>query len=270
MRWASLLITLPVLVFSCAPFFAGAWRELRQRRLGLDTPIALGLGFGFAASAWATLTRSGEVYFDSICMLAFLLLGARYLQAEAQRRAARSLDPLLRIELQRDLAAGQIVCIAPGERIPADGVVMDGVSRPTSRCSPANRARSPSAPGDELAGGSVNLEQPLTMRVTRAGADTRAAAIARLAERGAASKPRVVEELAERAARWLTPVVLFTAAAAGLYFSDPWVAIAVLVVACPCALALAAPVVLTRASARAARARRAPDARRRAATRSTA
>ena len=102
-------------------------------------------------------------------------------------------------------------------------------------------------PGDELVGGSVNLEQPLVMRVTRAGADTRAAAIARLAERGAASKPRLVET-AERIARQLTWVIVLTAATAGLYFSDPWIAVAVLVVACPCALALAAPIVLTRAS----------------------
>src|SRR5688572_13343801 len=114
MRWASLLITLPVLAFSCAPFFAGAWRELRRRRVGLDTPIALGLGFGFAASAWATLGGRGEVYFDSISMLAFLLLGARYLQAEAQRRAARSLDPLLRVENGRSIAVGQEVRISPG------------------------------------------------------------------------------------------------------------------------------------------------------------
>ena len=248
MRWASLLITLPVLAFSCAPFFAGAWRELRHARLGLDTPIALGLGFGFAASAWATLTGRGEVYFDSISMLAFLLLGARYLQAEAQRRAARALDPLLRLGQQAEVSVGQRLSIAPGERIPADGVVLEGASSADESLLTGESRPVAKRPGDELVGGSVNLEQPLGMRVTRAGADTRAAAIARLAERGAASKPRVVE-LAERAARWLTPAVLLTAAAAGTYFSDAWVAIAVLVVACPCALALAAPVVLTRASA---------------------
>jgi Cu2+-exporting ATPase len=101
--------------------------------------------------------------------------------------------------------------------------------------------------GDELAAGSVNLEQPLRMKATRVGVDTRAAAIARLAERGAASRPRLVEA-AERAARHLTWIILLVAAGAGLYARDAWIAIAVLVVACPCALALAAPVVLTRAS----------------------
>jgi P-type Cu2+ transporter len=248
MRWASLLITLPVIAFSCAPFFGGAWRELRHARLGLDTPIALGLGLGFAASAWATITGRGEVYFDSISMLAFLLLSARYLQAEAQRRAARSLDPLLRFADEKTFSAGQTLTVAPGERVPADGVVLEGVSSADESLLTGESRPVAKRAGDELVGGSVNLEQPLRMRVTRAGADTRAAAIARLAERGAASKPRVVE-LAERAARWLTPAVLLTAAAAGLHFSDPWIAIAVLVVACPCALALAAPIVLTRASA---------------------
>jgi Cu2+-exporting ATPase len=247
MRWASLLITLPVLLFSCRPFFAGALQELHQRRIGLDTPIALGLGFGFAASAWATVTGSGEVYFDSISMLAFLLLGARYLEAAARRRAARALDPLLRWTSGEEAVAGQILRVAPGERLPADGVVVEGVSSVDEALLTGESRPVPKRSGDELIGGSVNLEQPLMMRVTRAGADTRAAAIARLAERGAASKPRLVDA-AERVARHLIWVIVLTAAAAGLYSSNPWIAVAVLVVACPCALALAAPIVLTRAS----------------------
>src|SRR5688572_9467222 len=128
MRWASLLITIPVLVFSCAPFFSGALQELRQRRIGLDVPIALGLAFGFIASAWATVTGAGEVYFDSISMLAFLLLGARYLEGAARRKAARALDPLLRWRSGKEPAVGETVRIAPGERVPADGVVVEGAS----------------------------------------------------------------------------------------------------------------------------------------------
>jgi Cu2+-exporting ATPase len=247
MRWASLLITLPVVLFSATPFFSGALAELRQRRIGLDTPIALGLAFGFGASAWATLAGSGAVYFDSISMLAFLLLGARFLESEARRRAARALDPLLRVESGQKICTGQTIRIAPGERIPADGVVLDGASSADESLLTGESRPVAKHVGDELAGGAVNLEQPLTMRVTRVGADTRAAAIARLAERGTASKPRVVDA-AERVARHLTWVVLLVAGAAGLYLGDAWVAIAVLVVACPCALALAAPIVLTRAS----------------------
>ncbi|HEX7221575.1 MAG TPA: heavy metal translocating P-type ATPase [Burkholderiales bacterium] len=247
MRWASLLLTAPVLAFSCAPFFAGALRELRLRRVGLDTPIALGLAFGFAASAWATLSGTGEVYFDSISMLAFLLLGARYLEGAARRRAAAALDPLLRWGHEKDFSVGQVIGLAPGERIPADGVVVEGISSVDEALLTGESRPVPKRAGDELAAGSVNLEQPLAMRVTRSGSDTRAAAIARLAERGAASRPRLVEA-AERVARHLTWVVVLVACVAGIHFSDPWIAVAVLVVACPCALALAAPVVFTRAS----------------------
>lgn len=249
MRWASLLITAPVLLFACGPFFAGARQELRQRRIGLDTPIALGLAFGFGASAWATVSGGGEVYFDSISMLAFLLLGARYLESAARQRAARALDPLLRLgsSLKR-IKPGDEIDVPPGEQVPADGVVLSGRSSADESLLTGESLPIAKAEGDELIAGSVNLEQPLRMRVTRTGAGTRAASIARLVERAAASRPRLVEA-ADAIARRLTWGILFTASAAGLYFSDPWIAVAVLVVACPCALALAAPAVLTRAGA---------------------
>ena len=176
MRWASLLLTAPVLAFSCAPFFAGALRELRLRRVGLDTPIALGLAFGFAASAWATLAGTGEVYFDSISMLAFLLLGARYLEGAARRRAAAALDPLLKWQQAKEFSVGQLIDVAPGERIPADGVVVEGISSADEALLTGESRPVPKRAGDELAAGSVNLEQPLAMRVTRSGADARSAA----------------------------------------------------------------------------------------------
>ena len=247
MRWASLLLTLPVLAFACRPFFAGAWRELRSRRIGLDTPIALGLAGGFAASAWATVAGSGAVYFDSIGMLAFLILGARYAEMAARHRAAAGLDRLMQWVPRRDLDPGDTLTVAPGERVPADGVVEEGASSAdesllTGESRPVAKER-----GDTLIGGSVNLEQPLVMRVTRAGEDTQAAALARLAERAAASRPRLVEA-ADRIAGRLTHVVLLTALAAALFWGDAGIAIAVLVATCPCALGLAAPIVLARAN----------------------
>jgi len=246
MRWASLVLTLPVVLFACGPFFAGAWLELRQRRLGLDTPLALGIGGGFAASAWATVSGSGEVYFDSISMLAFLLLAARYAESAARRRAKAELDPLLRLSPSRAFSAGERIQVSPGERIPADGIVEDGASSADESLLTGESRPVAKRPGDELVAGSVNLEQPLTLRVTRAGADTRAAAIARLVERAAASRPALVEG-ADRAARALTLVVLAVAAVAWWQSRDAWIAVAVLVATCPCALALAAPIVLTRA-----------------------
>ena len=248
MRWASLLLTLPVMVFSCAPFFSGALQDLRQGRIGLDVPIALGLAFGFLASAWATVSGAGEVYFDSISMLVFLLLGARYAEAAARRRARRQLDPLLRPVSEKVFSVNDVIRVAPGERVPADGVVIDGASSADESLLTGESRPVPKRAGDELAGGSVNLEQPLAMRVTRAGADTRAAALARLAERGAASRPKLVAA-ADRVARHLTWVIVATALAAAAWWGNLWVAVAVLVAACPCALALASPVLLTRAGA---------------------
>lgn len=262
MRWASLLLTLPVMVFSCGPFFAGAWRELRRLRPGMDTPISLGIGAGFAASAWATVTGTGAVYFDSIAMLVFLLLGARYLELAARQRAARSLDRLARwspsfaLRFEGDtpiqvpvhaLAAGDRVVIPAGDRIPADGIVEEGCSGVDESLLTGESAPLAKAPGSALAAGTLNLEQALVMRVERAGAQTRAAAIARLVERAAASKPRLVAA-ADRLAHALTWVVLAVALLAGLWHGDGWIAIAVLVATCPCALALAAPVALTRAT----------------------
>ncbi|HSJ99355.1 MAG TPA: heavy metal translocating P-type ATPase, partial [Myxococcota bacterium] len=246
MRWTSLLLTLPVIVFSCRPFFDGALQELRGRRIGLDTPIALGIGGGFLASAWATIAGGGEVYFDSVSMLVFLLLAARYAEGAARRRATRALDPLLRVENSRTLAENDVVRVAAGERFPADGVVVEGRSSADESLLTGESRPLPKRAGDEVVAGSINLEQPLAMRVTRAGAETRAAGIARLVERAVASRPRLVEA-AERAARALTYVVILTALAALLWKGDVWVAVAILVVTCPCALALAAPIVLTRA-----------------------
>ena len=267
MRWASLLLTLPVMVFSCGPFFAGARRELRRLRPGMDTPIALGIAAGFGASAWATLAGEGAVYFDSICMLVFLLLSARWLESSARRRAARSLDRLARwapdfaMRLDagaavrvpaHELVPGDRVLVAAGERIAADGVVESGHSSVDESLLTGEARPLARAPGAPLIGGSLNLEQPLVMRVERAGAQTRAAAIARLVERSAASRPKLVAA-ADRWAQVLTYVVLATAAGAGLYWQSLWAAAAVLVVTCPCALALAAPVALACAAGRLAR-----------------
>ena len=248
LRWASLFLTTPVLLFACRPFFAGAWRELRTRRIGLETPIALGLGGAFAASVWATVSGTGEVYFDSVSMLAFLLLGARYTESAFRGRAAAQLDRLMEWVPSRGLASGDRVAVAPGERFPADGVVERGASSADESLLTGEARVLAKGPGDAVVAGSVNLDQPLEMRVTRAGADTRAAAMARLAERAAASRPRLVET-ADRIGAHLTKVVLVVAAAAAIYWGNAWIAVAVLVATCPCALALAAPIVLTRANA---------------------
>lgn len=274
MRWASLALTIPVMLFACTPFFANALADLRGRRLGVDTPISLGILAAFFASAWATLSGRGEVYFDSISMLVFLLLGARYLELMARQRAAAGLDRLLRwmptfaVRLHGDdpssaqeripidtLKPGDSVIVAPGDTIPADGIVIHGEGNADESLLTGESRPVPKLPGSTVIGGSVNIDQPLVVQITCVGVDTQAAAIGRLIERAAASKPRLVAA-ADRIAGQLTWVVLASAlvAFAGWYVIDPtralWVSIAVLVVTCPCALALAAPIALTAATGR--------------------
>ncbi len=271
MRWASLILTTPVMLYSSAPFFASAWRDLGLRRVGMDVPVALGIGAAFAASLWATLSASGEVYFDSVTMFVFFLLSGRYLEMMARQKAARSIEALaraipafasrltewpqrgdagaLRVAVA-DLGAGDIVLIKPGETVPADGLVLNGESAADESLLTGESRPVPKSVGDLLIGGSVNTASPVVMRVDRVGDDTRLAAIQRLMERAAAEKPRLVE-LADRVAgRFIVAlIVLAVMTAATWWWIDPsralWVFVAVLVVSCPCALSLATPAAMT-------------------------
>lgn len=276
MRWASLVLTVPVILFACGPFFSSALAELRSRRMGIDVPVSLGILAGFAASAWATVRGSGEVYFDSITMLVFLLLASRHLEASARRRAAAALDPLarwmpsfaFRLEGTRsgegvrvgahELRPGDRVLVAPGETFPADGIVESGQSSADESLLTGESAPVPKDAGSGVIGGAVNVAQPVVMQVTKAGAETRAAAIGRLIERAAAGKPRLVAS-ADVVAHALTWVVLVAALITLLAWAAvepgraPWAAVAVLMVTCPCALGLAAPIALTSATGALAR-----------------
>ncbi len=268
LRWASLLLTLPVILYSAAPFFASAWRDLKLRRVGMDVPVALGVGSAFLASVWATLTASGAVYFDSVTMFVFFLLGGRYLEMMARQRAARGIESLARAvpavasrlpgypsadEVRvavAELCPGDVVLVRPGEAIPVDGEVIDGESEADEALLTGESLPVAKRCGDLVTGGSVNLGSPLLVRVHRVGAATRMAAIRRLVERAATEKPRLAESAERIAGRFLV-ALLVLAAAAGIfwYFVDPsralGVFVAVLVVSCPCALSLATPAALT-------------------------
>jgi len=276
MRWASLLLTLPVMVYSAAPFFANAWRDLRFRRVGMDVPVALGVGSAFLASVWATLTASGEVYFDSVTMFIFFLLTGRYLEMMARQKAARGVEALAKAipafaerllpgeagEVERvavaNLAAGDCVRIKPGETIPGDGEVIAGASSSDESLLTGESRPVGKRVGDCVTGGSVNVGSPLVVKLERVGEATRLASIRRLMEQAAAEKPALVQ-LADRIAMRFVWVLLALATVTGLYWlnTDPskalWICVAVLVVSCPCALSLATPAALTVATGALAR-----------------
>lgn len=268
MRWVSLLLTLPVVVFSAAGFFRTAWRDLRRRQLSMEVPVSLAIGGAFGASVWSTIFGGAEVYFDSVCMFAFFLLTSRYLEMGARHRAGEAAEELVKllpatatrlgaqdeeVVAVSELAPGDLVLIRPGETIPADGEVTDGRSSVDESLLTGESLPRPREAGDALVGGSVNVESPLKMRVRKVGEDTLVSAIVRLLDRAQAEKPRLAR-LADRVAGWFVGVLLLVASAVALWWSlnvpaEAFaVTLSVLVVTCPCALSLATPTAVTAAS----------------------
>ncbi len=274
MRWAGLMLTLPVVFYAAGPFFEAAWRDLRLGRTGMDLPVSLGIAVAFAASVWATLSGRGEVYFDSVSMFVFLLLCGRHLEIRARHAVARSLDYLSRAIPETALRLGSAgeweqvpvsalrpgdrVLVRAGERVPADGVVVGGKSFVDESLLSGESRPLLRQTGDRLIGGSANVANPLEMQVERIGADTVMSSIVRLMQQAATERPRLAAN-AERITGWfvLATLVLAAGAAAIWWFIEPgkalWVAVTILVVTCPCALSLATPVALTVATGRLAR-----------------
>jgi Cu2+-exporting ATPase len=268
MRWLGLLVATPVVFYSARPFFAGAMRALRARTLGMDVPVALAIALIYAASVVEAMRGGGEVYFDSVSMFVFFLLTGRYLEMRARHRAGNLADAMARLvpafadrlradaSLERvgalELGIGDRVQVAQGERVPADGVLESAACRVdeallTGESAPVSKQR-----GDTLTGGSVVLGGPIVAQVTRVGADTALAGIAALVARAQSERPRLAQAGERAAAGFVARVLaLATLCAIGWSFVDPQRALtatlAVLVVSCPCAFALAVPAALTRA-----------------------
>lgn len=266
LRWASWVLTLPVVLFSCGPFFRSAWRDLRARRIGMDLPVAFGVLMTFVVSSAATFDGGGplghEVYFDSLTMFVFFLLTGRWLEARLRDRTAGSLEALMhrlpdsverltadgswaRVAVRR-LAVGDVVRVRPGEAFPADGVVIEGDTSADEALLTGESHPVPRPCGDRVLAGSHNLLAVVRVRIESVGEGTRFSQIVRLMESAALHKPRLAL-LADRVARPFLIVVLASAAAAAAFWwpVDPgkavMVAVAVLIVTCPCALSLATP-----------------------------
>ena len=278
LNWGSWVMSLPVLVFSAAPFFQGAWRSVRLRHIGMDVPVAIGIAVSFIASSGAAFDPNGafgsEVYFDSLTMFVALLLGGRFLELRARQRAAEALENALgvlpeaatrlladgsteRVSLAR-LVAGDRVRVAVGEAFPADGRLLEGATAVNEALLTGESRPQRKSCGADVVAGSVNLEAPVVMQVLRVGADTRHDAIVALMREAQSQRPAS----ARRADRWAAPflwTVLLLAAGAAAVWSviEPgravWVAVSVLIVTCPCALSLATPSALLAAAGSLAR-----------------
>ncbi len=275
MQWASLVLTAPVVVVSAGPIFRSAWRQVRHAHVGMDVPVALGIGAAFVASVMATLQGHGETYFDSVTMFVAFLLAARYLELRARQSAASGAEALVRQlpatcrRVDGDsgtletipvaaLRAGDCVEVRAGEVLPADGVIEQGVTEIDESLLSGESVPRPRDVGAAVLAGSYNVVSAVRVRVSRVGAQTRLAAIVELLDRALSDKPRMAE-LADRVAGRFVAVLLGWAllTAIAWWWIDPTrmfaVTVAVLVVSCPCALSLATPSALAAASGALAR-----------------
>ncbi|CAN7280363.1 heavy metal translocating P-type ATPase [Polaromonas sp. LjRoot131] len=264
--WASWVLTLPVLLFSCWPFFAAALRDLRNARIGMDVPVALGVLIAFSASTAATFDPASpwglHASYDSVPMFVFFLLSGRLLEQRLRDRTAGALEALMRrlpdsAERQeadgsfravavRRLMPGDLVRVLPGQAFPADGDVEGGESRVDQSLLTGESKPLLRRVGDGVIAGSHNLTSVLLVRVQRVGPQTRYAEIVALMEQASVEKPGLVQLVDRIASPFLVAVLLAAAGAAWWWWPFGQahamaVAVSVLIVTCPCALSLATP-----------------------------
>ena len=261
---ASLLLTVPVLLFSSGPIFRSAWHGIAARQPGMDVPVALGIAVSFAASLYGTWA-GGEVYYDSITMFVFFLLCGRYFEARALSGTVDAADSLAQLLPRRTwkidggdrveadpcaLRPGDVVAIPAGEAAPADAAVLSGASEFDESLLTGETYPVQKTPGDTVLAGSINLASPVTARVERAPGEATLDLIRAQMERASSRKPRWALVADRVASHFVIAVVaLAVLGALAWMWIDPsralWVAVATLVATCPCALSLATPVALT-------------------------
>ena len=266
-----MLFRSPAAAYAGQPFFQSALRALRTRQVNMDVPISIGVILALGMSLVETATHAEHAYFDSAIMLLFFLLCGRYLDHAMQRKtravagnlAALKAETAHRFGRNQEIVVvpaaalrpGDRVLVRPGERVPADGVVISGTSEIDESLVTGETHPRAVAAGGTIYAGSVNFSGALTVRVTAAGTGTLIDEVQRLLDKALEAKSRIVR-LADRAARLYAPVV-HTAAAltaigwllAGASLHDAIITgIAVLIITCPCALALAIPAVQVVAS----------------------
>jgi P-type Cu2+ transporter len=268
LRGFSLLVSSFVVYYSAGTFFSTAWRHLKQGALVMDLPVALAIGLAWLASAWATVTGTGQVYFDSVVMFTFFLLLGRFLEARVRQRHAMTwfdAESTLpdAVSLRRgeqwitvprtQVEQGERVLVRAGQTVPVDGEVLSGDSAVREDTFNGEHLPRSVSPGSTVYAGTVNVEAALELQVLGSYLESRLAALQKSVEVAQSEKPRLAR-LADRIASWFVGgVLLVTSATAFAWYQIApeqalWVSLSVLVISCPCALALATPAALTSAA----------------------
>jgi heavy metal translocating P-type ATPase len=274
LRWTVIALSVPAVAWCAAPFWRGAWLGLRRRELTLDVPVVLGVSTAFAANVAGTLAEAPELYVDSAAVIVFLVLLGKTLERRARGRASAAVDALAALapETARRrtargveavplaaLAPGDRVIVPAGERVPADGRLLEGEAELdespfTGEARPALRRA-----GEVVCGGARNLLGEIELELVARPSEGALGRMVALLERAQAERPRIQRRV-DRVAAVFAPVVLAVAALTGLArlalgatpLDAALAAAAVLLVACPCALGLATPAAITAALGRAA------------------
>lgn len=268
-HWISAAIAVPAIAYAAQPFFISAWTALRNRRLNMDVPISLAIILAAGMSIYETSLSGSHVYFDAALSLTFFLLAGRYLDYRTRSIARSAAEELAALEVPRatladgtilpigELTTDHIVRVVPGARVPVDGIVTEGASELDRALLTGETLPVEAAIGTLVSAGEVNLTGPLLVQVTAAGEDSSLHLLADLVAMAETSRNRYTS-LADRAARIYAPLVHLLA----LFAFTGWViatgdvrhalnvAVAVLIITCPCALGLAVPAVTTAASGR--------------------
>ena len=268
--WAMFLIATPVFIFTSDQIFMGAARSLRHRLLNMDVMYSMGIGVAYASSVLATfgVLPMEFIFYETAIMLASFLMVGRFLEARAKGKTSDAIKKLIGLQpktaiVVRDgeeievptesIEVDDVVVVRPGEKVPADGVVTEGSSYVDESMITGEPIPNEKGPGDTVVGGTLNTNAVLRFRATKVGRDTMLAQIIKMVEEAQGSRPQI-ERIADRAVSWFIPVVLFIAISSFLIWYlvldaealfATQVLIAILVIACPCALGLATPTAVT-------------------------
>jgi len=271
-HWITAAIAIPTLIYSAQPFFQSGWRSLKAGRTNMDVPIALAILLASGISLYETIYGGHHSYFDAAVTLTFFLLIGRYLDHRSRKAAASAAAQLSALEVPRvmrlrdgvrqmvdfaELAIGDLVQVLPGGRIPVDGIITEGNSQIDRSLLTGESRLAAAATGSAVTAGEVNMAGPLTIRAQTVGAQTTLRKMVTMVDEAEAVKNRYTA-VADKAAALYAPVVHLMSLAAFvgwmLYSGDFRlslnIAVAVLIITCPCAMGLAVPAVSTTAAGR--------------------
>ena len=269
LHWGAFVMVLPALLYAAQPFYLSAWRDLKNRRTGMDTPVALAISLTFIAGLYALISHAGEgMYFESIAMLVFFLLLGRFMEQAARRKAGDATERLVKLvpafchrlpeypsERSEEaavvmLSVGDVLAVRAGEVIPVDGEVLSGESEVDEAMLTGEHLPVQKVSGSRVIAGTLNTSSVLIIRATEIGKQTRLAHIVKLLDSALAQKPRLVA-LSERYASQFTLSLIILSIPTFLLWwawADAqkalWITVSLLVITCPCALSLATPAAL--------------------------